>query len=64
MEWVADYGFILNNIAHKELVKIQEQMGQFRRNLDEVPESLDKLKFLLHVLRISKLKTIVYSMFH
>jgi dynein heavy chain len=44
MEWVAGYGEILRRLAHKELQKIQNEMGSYFENLQPSPTTLEELK--------------------
>ena len=50
MDWVAGYGDILRQLAFKDLTRIQAEITEFREQLQETPDSLDKLKFILSVI--------------
>jgi dynein heavy chain len=50
MEWVKGYGDILRRLAQKDLAKIQSEIAEFSEQLQETPDSLDKLKFILSVI--------------
>ncbi|CAJ1332260.1 unnamed protein product [Effrenium voratum] len=60
MDWVAGYGDILRQLAYKDLTKIQAEITEFRDDLQENPDSLDKLKFILSV--ISKILAVSMDM--
>ncbi|CAK8985449.1 unnamed protein product [Durusdinium trenchii] len=60
MEWVAGYGDILRQLAYKDLTKIQAEITEFRDDLQETPDSLDKLKFILSI--ISKILSVSMDM--
>jgi dynein heavy chain len=50
MEWVAAYGDILRRLAFKDLTKIQGEISDFNEQLQETPDALDKLKFILSII--------------
>ncbi|CAE8670802.1 unnamed protein product [Polarella glacialis] len=50
MDWVAGYGDILRQLANKDLLRIQAEISEFWEQLQEAPDSLDKLKFILSVI--------------
>lgn len=60
MDWVAGYGDILRQLAYKDLTKIQAEITEFRDDLQENPDSLDKLKFILSI--ISKILAVSMDM--
>jgi dynein heavy chain len=50
MDWVAGYGDILRKLAYKDLTKIRGETEDFRAQLQDTPDSLDKLKTILSLI--------------
>jgi dynein heavy chain len=50
MDWVAGYGDILGRLALKDLRTIQSEMAHYHNQLQETPDSLDKLKSILSLI--------------